>query len=693
MKEVPVTVDQLDPRLAALARLGTVFAWSATADAQIEFVNDAWLAFRGRTAEQESGEGWIEDVHPDDIEELRKVIATAYERQEPFEHQYRIRNHEGRYRWLLDRGEPWFHDSGVFGGFHGTALDIDGRVRAEQTANLLSEVGRLVASGEDPAAALEAVARATIPVLGDTCVLDLVDENGGFVRPVLVHRDPETERLARTIAPPQPQSPLHGVLADGRAIVLRTTPEEFAAVGAPEDREARLRLALRCSILAPLIARGRALGVVTFGAHDPEFFDEALDLPLAEALARRIALALDHGASLREAREAHRASDEARSALAAAYARTRLKADVSEILEASLELDRVLVQVANLLSGRLADAVAIDVIDAHGIRTRMGQAATTPSLLTALDGASDAHDVVELPLARSGRELGALRLIWLGEPPTGLEAALVQDITRRVTLAIDAGLLYAERSTAARTLQASLLPERLPDIAGIDAAARYVPAAGGEVSGDFYDVFSLPDDSWMVVVGDVCGKGVEAAALTAQARYTIRALAPGLLAPARVLEGLNREMRRQRDDDRFVTVVVARLWPAADDEPGVHRLDVACAGHPCPFVLREDGTVDVVACSGPVAGILDDIELKEETVTLHPGDVFAAFTDGITEASRTHLLDSADLGAAVASERAGGPEAVALALVRLARDWADGPLRDDVAILALAPRVLEAATL
>lgn len=685
MEEAPATVGSVDPRLEALARIGTVFTWSATVDAQIDFVNAAWLAFRGRTFEEEAGEGWLEDVHPDDLPGLRELIASAYASREPFEHQYRIRDREGRYRWILDRGEPWYDSSGAFAGFHGTALDIDARVRAEQTANLLSEVGRLVAGGEDPAATLEAVARSSIPVLGDVCVIDLVTPEGGFIRPILVHRDPVREEVARGITTAQKHSPLHGVLAGGRALVLRTTPKEFADLGAPQDQDARMGFALRCSILAPLIARGRPLGVVTFGAHDPEFFDERTDLALAEAVAGRIALALDHAASLEEAREAQRASDEARAALTAAYARTRLKADVSEILEASLELDPVLAQVAALLVGRLADGVAIDVIDAHGVRERMGEGVTDDEVREVLEGRSDAFDAADVRLTRSGRELGVLRLVWRAGRPTGLEAGLVEDIARRVTLAIDAGLLYAERSTAARTLQASLLPERLPDIAGVTMAARYVPAAGGEVSGDFYDVFSLPDDSWILVVGDVCGKGVEAAALTAQVRYTIRALAPRLLGPARVLEALNTELRRQREDDRFVTLVAARLGPAGPGSRGARRLDVACAGHPCPVTLRSGGGVDVVACSGPVVGILDDISLEEETITMQPGDVFAAFTDGITEASRTHVLDSADLGRAVAAERDAGPEAVALALERVARDWADGPPRDDVAILTLAP--------
>lgn len=667
-------------RFGALAELTTVFTWSGTADGQLEFANEAWLRFRGRLLGEELGEGWLEGVHPSEVGRVRAVVEDAYARQVPFEHEYRVRDAAGRYRWVLDRGEPRLAPDGTLLGFHGTALSIDDRVRAEQATLLLSEVGRIAAAAEEPAEALDEIARATLPWLGDACVIDLVDGRGGFDRVVLAHRDPERERQGRRIAGPQAHSPLFGILEAGRAVHVRHTPEEFAALGAPEDREARLAFALRSSILAPITARGHDFGVMTFGSHEPDHHDGEDDLALAEEVARRVALALDHAASLQAAVAARQAGDRIREDLQAALHRARLLADISGVLEASLQLDPTLDHVAELVAGELADAVAIDVVDLHGPTRRLGSASVLPHLLEPGEGAvRDGRRLLTLPLVRSDRALGAMTFVWrTGRGPRQDDVPLMDEIARRVALAVDAALLYAERTQSARTLQASLLPERLPRIPGVALAVRYLPAAGGEVSGDFYDVFALLDGTWLLVVGDVCGKGVEAAALTAQARYTVRALAPQLREPAAILEGLNDALRRQRDDDRFVTLAVLRLDPRA------RTLSFSCAGHPPPFVLRDGGTVEVLEAHGPVVGILDGITAAQQAVDLLPGDVVAVFTDGITEASRDHVRGSAALGEDVREARAGGPHGVTVALERIARQAADGALRDDVAILALA---------
>ncbi len=666
-------------RFGALGQLTTVFTWSGTVDGQLEFANDAWLTFRGRLLGEELGDGWLDGVHPSEIARVRAIVQDAYARQVPFEHEYRVRDAAGRYRWILDRGEPRLAADGTLEGFHGTALSIDDRVRAEQATLLLSEVGRIAAAADEPAEALEEIARATIPWLGDVCVIDLVDGRGGFDRTVLAHHDPEREQLARRIAGPQAHSPLFGILAAGRAVHVLHTPEEFAKLGAPEDREARLAFALRSAILAPISARGHDFGVMTFGSHEADHHDGEDDLALAQEVARRVALALDHAASLRAAVAARQAGDRIRLDLEAALHRARLLADISGVLEGSLQLDPTLDHVAELVAGELADAVAVDVVDLQGATRRLGRAAVMPYLLEPAEAvARDGRRLLTLPLARSDRSLGSMTFVWrTGRGPRQADLALLDEIARRVALAVDAALLYAERTQAAQTLQASLLPERLPRIPGVALAVRYLPAAGGEVSGDFYDVFALPDGTWLLVVGDVCGKGVEAAALTAQARYTVRALAPHLIEPGAVLEGLNDALRRQRDDDRFVTLAVLRLDPRA------RTLSYSCAGHPPPFVLR-DGGVEVLDAHGPVVGVLDEIVTVQREIALAPGDVVAIFTDGITEASRDHVRSSASLGEDVAAARAEGPHGVTKALEAIARRAADGALRDDVAILAVA---------
>lgn len=666
-------------RFAALGDLQTVFTWSGDGAGQLEFANDAWLAFRGRSLDRELGEGWLDGVHPADRAVVERGIADAYAAREPFELEYRVRDHAGRYRWILTRGEPRFDAHGSFLGFHGTGLSIDERVRAERGTRLLSEVGRLVASTGDPADALEAIARAAIPLLGDCCVIDLVGEDGAFTRHVLAHLDPRLEAVARGFKGPQPHSPLYGVLQDGRPVLLQNTAEEFADAGAPEDREERRSMALRSSILTPVVARGRAFGVMTFGSHVAGHHDEDDDVPLAHEVARRVALALDHASSLAEARAARRASEAARAELEVAVVHARLLADISGCLEATLDLAPALDAVAALIVGCLADAARIEIVEHGQILGAGGAEASAGALDELRRSPTDTGRTLTLPLTRSGRALGTLALLWRsGRLPDPEALPLLEEIARRVSLAADAALLYADRANTARTLQASLLPERLPRIPGVALAARYLPASGAAVSGDFYDVFDLGDGTWLLVVGDVCGKGVEAAALTAQARYTVRALAPWLLEPKAVLEALNAALRQQRDDGRFVACAVARLDPAT----GV--VQVACGGHPAPVVLRADGRAEVVVAHGPVIGIFDAIELRQASLTLDVGDVLAVFTDGVTEAGCGDVREGADLLRELEGVRDRGPQAVTGALEALARRSGTGPPRDDVAILAVS---------
>ena len=200
-----------------------------------------------------------------------------------------------------------------------------------------------------------------------------------------------------------------------------------------------------------------------------------------------------------------------------------------------------------------------------------------------------------------------------GRRPARDEWSLVEALAQRIALAVDGALQYRERAHVAQTLQASLLPAALPDIPGATVAAQYVASGEGmDVGGDFYDVFALDDGSWILVIGDVLGKGAEAAAVTALARYTVRAVAGRSPSPAATLAALNDEMLRQRNPDRrFVTAVLARLEPHAD---GGARLVVASGGHPPPVLLRAGGGAEVVPCPGTLLGV------EARRAQLRPGD-------------------------------------------------------------------------
>lgn len=185
------------------------------------------------------------------------------------------------------------------------------------------------------------------------------------------------------------------------------------------------------------------------------------------------------------------------------------------------------------------------------------------------------------------------------------------------------------RATAlARTLQQTLIPPDVPVIAGLEVGAEYRPAGdGSEVGGDFYDLFQTADDDWIVVIGDVCGKGAEAAVVTALARYTLRAAAVQDASPARALALLNDALLRA-DVDRFCTAAMLRLRRQA----GQWLVTSCTGGHALPLHVSPSGEVRALGSAGSLLGVLDEIVLSESDVTLEPGHSLVIYTDGVTEA-------------------------------------------------------------
>ena len=263
------------------------------------------------------------------------------------------------------------------------------------------------------------------------------------------------------------------------------------------------------------------------------------------------------------------------------------------------------------------------------------------------------------------------------------DVMLAEELGRRAGAAIENARLYRQRSLIAQTLQSSLLPPVLPEIERIETAAEYRPAGDGyDVGGDFYDVFSTGDDQWFAVIGDVCGKGVQAAATTALARYTIRAAAVRRRSPAQILAWLNDAMLRQRSGSQtFCTIAVVRL-----DTGGEHvRATVASGGHPLPRVVRAGGTVDRVGEPGTLMGVVPDVVLTDRATELAPGDTLVLFTDGLTEAGApSHVWSDDDLDAAL-GETGGGPRELVEGVLAAALGEG-GDSRDDVAVLALRAR-------
>ena len=297
------------------------------------------------------------------------------------------------------------------------------------------------------------------------------------------------------------------------------------------------------------------------------------------------------------------------------------------------------------------------------------------------EGHLPVRSYLAVPVITSNGEVAGGLLF--GHPEPGMFSAdderMVEGIAAQSAIAIENARLYQERTRTAQTLQRALLPPHLPQIAGLELAAGYRAAGeGNEVGGDFYDVFPQGDGSWAVVIGDVCGKGPQAAAVTALARYTLRAHAVAGLRPSYMLMRLNDALLRQRAPG-FVTVALARV----DLTAAGARVELATAGHPLP-ILAADGEAKPVGEVGTPLGIIEEPELPQVTLELAAGDLLAFYTDGVSEAAAPkHLLSEGELAALVAECAADGPRAVVDHLEATAVALSRGNPRDDIACLAV----------
>ncbi|HEX6654188.1 MAG TPA: SpoIIE family protein phosphatase [Thermoleophilaceae bacterium] len=411
----------------------------------------------------------------------------------------------------------------------------------------------------------------------------------------------------------------------------------------------------------------------------------------------------------------------------------RFLARSADVLASSLDPDQLLVEIANLAVPELADWCSVEVQTDGGVLERKALAHVNPDVRErALDLArrfppdpdapqgvyhvvrtgqpelypdipdemiraaavDEEHyneivaigmrSAIVVPMTTRGRTLGALT--WVngrsGRRFDEQDVELAQELARRCATAIDNARLYSDRAYIARTLQQSLLPVELPDIAGIETAARFRPTGeGNEVGGDFYDVFETGDRGWTVVMGDVCGKGPDAAAVTALARYTLRAAAMRERLPSRSLYLLNEALLRQRDDRRFCTVAYAYLEKL---DHGA-RAGISTGGHPLPLLLRADGSVEPVGAPGTLLGVVPDPNLADHLVTLEPGDSLVFYTDGVieTRANSDGVLDERRLAELVATCAGSGPDAIAARIEEAAVMSQNGLPRDDIAVLVL----------
>ena len=300
--------------------------------------------------------------------------------------------------------------------------------------------------------------------------------------------------------------------------------------------------------------------------------------------------------------------------------------------------------------------------------------------------AATASSLVAVPLQGGGRPLGVL-MLGASDEERAVEPADIEMLelaAERLGTAIDRALAFDRERRIASVLQTSLMPGPLPDVPGLSVATRYRPAGvGHRVGGDFYDVFATVGDRYVAMVGDVRGKGPEAAARTALVRFTARALARREPSPAALLGELNRAMLEEGGrDHRHCSVVYAAFEHAGADD--TMTVELASGGHPPPLVLREGGAVESIELPGSLVGLFSEAEHRDMRIDLADGDLMLFYTDGVTEARRNgELYGEERLAGLLGGCRGMQPDEVADRVESAVEEYTEGPLMDDLAIVAV----------
>jgi serine phosphatase RsbU (regulator of sigma subunit) len=467
-----------------------------------------------------------------------------------------------------------------------------------------------------------------------------------------------------------------GTATGGRALAARYA-EAFAAylvdrsehsLGAAYDlgREA---VAARLSVLDLAEAHHRALRAALAGAQPSEETLQASADFLRE--------------SLSTFESVHRGYIEVQEVARLEHAHVeqlRALSDASVAINSSLTVEEILQLTADAARAIVGTVRATITVAAPDPRLR-ALTATSPPRLRA--GAAVAAKL-SAPLSAREHELGAIEVVdAAGRVFTARDEAILTQLAQLASVAITNAQLFDRERTISRTLQRSLRPGALPAVPGLSAAVRFHPAGEGiEVGGDFYDLFEASDGGWTALIGDVQGKGPDAAAVTALARHTMRAAAVYERRPSGVLETMHRALREQHAD-RFCTVAYTHL------RVGRERIDVelACGGHPLPLVVHADGRVQPVGRLGTLLG--SDIEplLTDVALVLEHGEVLVLYTDGVTEVRRRRREVFGQRELVSLLETCGGlpPDAIADRIEAAVTTASEGRLRDDVAILAFGP--------
>jgi serine phosphatase RsbU (regulator of sigma subunit)/anti-sigma regulatory factor (Ser/Thr protein kinase) len=611
------------------------------------------------------------------------------------------------------------HDSTHQGG---------GVLEPQRALAFLAEASAVLARSLDYERTLAEVAQLAVPEFADWCGVDVVQPDGSLRQITSGHPDPRMEEYLMELRrryrreKGASEGAMH-VIASGES-ELQTDVRGAPRIDISSDEESGLYQSLspRSYMIVPMVARGRTTGALTFlSTREGRHYTE-IDLDFAHHLARRFALATDNARLYQDAEEARE--------------RLTFLARASELMSETLDLEQTLQQVAYLTVPRLADWCGIELVEEDGsirnaavahvdpekvrfaeeLRTRYPLDPNAPTGVPNVirTGRSELYpevtdqmlertiddpeqlrvfrevgfsSVLIVPLIARARTLGTLSLVYAesGRRYDEEDLRFAEDLARRAAVAVDNARLYTQEHNAVVTLQQSLLPRQLPDIPGMQFAARYLPATSEvDVGGDWYDAISLGDGNVGLVIGDVAGHGLEAAAVMGQFRNALRAYALDGRGPAAAVERLNRLTRTFEQHD-MATLVYGEF------DAGTGNMSFVRAGHPPPLVRTPDGRVSAVDGQGSLpVGVSPSAHFEASALELKADTTLLLYTDGLVERRGETLAAGMARLERVLADAPESLEALCDHVIELAAP--DPERADDIAVLALRPVEVDPAS-
>ncbi|HZZ64142.1 MAG TPA: SpoIIE family protein phosphatase [Candidatus Baltobacteraceae bacterium] len=648
-------------------------AWICASDGTVEYFNARWVQYTGITVDHMRQSGSPGVVHPEDLGATIASWNHSLRTGEPYEIEYRLLNKEnGAYRWFIARATPLRDEFGHILHWIGTATDIDNHKRANANLRFVLDASSRVAALYDAPAICQELANVAIEGVADWCFVTLLDHAGAYRTTAIAHRD--AHRIAyveqfRDRYPVRPGSTLDECVRSNTPLIIASISAEQLQAAAVDELHLRLlqELQMRSVIIVPLGTEAHgAIGAITLVSSESGRSFTLDDLEAAQMVARRAAAAINTARIVEEER--------LRSA------RLQFIARASELMFESLDIRAAFDNVTALIVSEMADlAYVTEIEDGSALRTvsvahrdpykgaaashLLGQRTLRPQAeeramfilaqhrtivqngitseqlvpdlweyLSRDVRALESHYSITVPLHSRGQTLGALVACWCETPRsyTDADIPIFNDLGRRLSIAIEhVTALHRERRIA-EALQHALLPssDGLPQHPALVFSAEYRPSSHeAEVGGDWYDAVTLSDGTIMLSVGDVTGRGLDAAGMMGALRQAISMGAMHERDPAALLDQLDFQMR-SRNTSSIATAFVGFI------DPDVTELRFANAGHPPPLLRRGNEVIELLSGGLPL-GLRDSGPPDQaQRISLKDAQLLALYTDGLIEGTR-----------------------------------------------------------